>query len=42
MLVIIDVHSKWVETIPMHSATADTTVNDLCKFFHHLDYLKKL
>ena len=33
VLVIIDVHSKWIEAIPMHSATADTTVNALRKFF---------
>ena len=33
VLVIIDVHSKWIEAIPMHSATADITVNALRKFF---------
>jgi len=33
VLVIIDVHSKWIEAIPMHSATADTIVNALRKFF---------
>ena len=33
VLVIIDVHSKWIEAIPMHSVMADTTVNALRKFF---------
>ena len=33
VLVIIDVHSKWIEAVPMHSATADTTINALHKFF---------
>ena len=33
VLVIIDVHSKWIEAVPMHSATADTTINALRKFF---------
>ena len=33
VLVIIDIHSKWIEAVPMHSATADTTVSALRKFF---------
>ena len=43
VFVVIDVYSKWIKTVPMHSATADdTTINALCKFFLHLDYLNKL
>jgi len=33
VLVMIDSHSKWIEAIPMHSATTNTTVNALRVFF---------
>ena len=29
VLVIIDSHSKWIEAIPLHSATANTTIDAL-------------
>ena len=33
VLLIINIHLKWIEAVPMHSATADTTVNAFHKFF---------
>ena len=33
VLVIIDIHSKWIEAIPLRNATAATTIEALRKFF---------
>lgn len=33
VLVIIDVHSKWIEAIPLRKATAATTISSLQSFF---------
>ena len=33
MLIIIDGHSKWIDTIPLRSATAKTTTDVLRRFF---------
>ena len=33
VLVIIDVHSKWIEAVPLRSATAATTIQVLKTFF---------
>ena len=37
VLVIVDVHSKWIEAMPLHKATAATTIsafaNLLCQFW---------
>ena len=33
VLVIIDVHSKWIEAVPLRSATAATTIQALKTFF---------
>ena len=33
VLVIIDIHSKWIEAIPLKTATAATTIEALRKFF---------
>jgi len=33
VLVIIDIHSKWIEAIPLKTATATTTIEALWKFF---------
>ena len=33
VLVIIDIHSKWIEAIPLKTATAATTIEALQKFF---------
>jgi len=29
VLIVVDSHSKWIETVPMQSATTITTVNAL-------------
>ena len=42
VLVIIDIHSKWIEVIPMKTATAVTTVEALRKFFDSLSCRRKL
>ena len=33
VLVIIDIHSKWIEAIPLRTATAATTIDALRRFF---------
>jgi len=33
VLVIIDSHSKWIEAVPLHPATASITVEALRVFF---------
>ena len=40
VLVIIDVHSKWIEVVPLWKATAATTVSVLQTFLPTLGYLK--
>jgi len=42
VLVIIDVHSKWIKAVPLRKATAATTVSALHTFFLTLGYLKSL
>ena len=33
VLIIIDVHSKWIEAVPLHQATTATTLQALQTFF---------
>ena len=33
VLVVINVHSKWIEVVPLHSVTAATTIQTLTTFF---------
>ena len=42
VLIMIDVHSKWIEAKPLHTATASTTIQALQTFFQILDYQMKL
>ena len=42
ILIIIDVHSKWIEAKPLHTATALPQSKHLKHFFQILDYLMKL
>ena len=41
VLVIIDIHSKWTEAIPLRTATAATTIEALRRFFASLGCWKK-
>ena len=38
MLVTIDVHSKWIEAIPLRKATAATTISALQTFFANFGF----
>lgn len=42
MLVTIDVHSKWIEAIPLRKATAATTVCTLQTFFTNFGFPEEI
>ena len=42
VLVIIDVHSKWIEAVPLRSATATTTIQALKTFFSSFGLLEEI
>ena len=42
VLVIIDIHSKWIEAIPLKTATAATTIEALRKFFANFGLLEEI
>ena len=42
VLVIIDVHSKWIEAVPLRRATAATTVSALQTFFSNFGLPEEL
>ena len=42
VLVIIDVHSKWIEAIPLHKATAATTISALQTFFTNFGFPEEI
>ena len=42
VLVIIDVHSKWIDAVPLRRATVTTTVSALPKFFSNFGLPEEL
>ena len=42
VLVIVDVHSKWIDAVPLRRATAATTIGALQKFFSNFGLPKEL